>query len=97
MYYDVHPNSRLQEYVKEYSQLLESRGEAPVTITRMEAVEDVLKESDVRPTLECFHMCFYHLMPERGILPERWIPCCLKYPEATATYPARDLSRPIHM
>lgn len=47
VYFDVHPNSRLQEYVREYSQLLESRGEAPVTITRMDAVEDVLKAADV--------------------------------------------------
>lgn len=60
VYFDVHPNSRLQEYVKEYSQLLESRGEAPVTITRMDAVEDVLKASDVRLALERIQLCFCH-------------------------------------
>ena len=48
VYYDPYPNSRLEEFVKEYSQLLESRGEAPVTVQRLESVEAVLKASDVR-------------------------------------------------
>lgn len=48
MYYDVYPNSRLEEYAKEYSRLLESHGEEPISAKRLDTVEDVLKESDVR-------------------------------------------------
>ena len=46
-YYDPYPNKFLEDYVKDYSKLVESRGEAPITVTRCETVEDVLKTSDV--------------------------------------------------
>lgn len=47
VYYDVMPNSRLEEYSKEYSRLLESHGEDPLSVRRLKNVEDVLKEADV--------------------------------------------------
>jgi hydroxypyruvate reductase 1 len=47
VYYDPYPNKFLEDYVKDYSKLVESRGEAPITVTRCETVEDVLKTSDV--------------------------------------------------
>lgn len=48
VYYDVYPNSRLEEYAKEYSALLESHGEEGLSVTRLDSVDDVLKASDVR-------------------------------------------------
>ena len=48
MYFDVYPNSRLEEYAKEYSELLETHGEKPLSVSRLDSVEDVLKVSDVR-------------------------------------------------
>jgi hypothetical protein len=50
VYFDVYPNSRLEEYSKEYSRLLESHGEEPLSVRRLDTVEDVLKQSDVSVT-----------------------------------------------
>lgn len=47
VYYDPYPNKWLEDYVADYSKLVESRGEAPITVRRLESVEDVLKESNV--------------------------------------------------
>jgi hydroxypyruvate reductase 1 len=47
VYYDPYPNNFLEEYLKDYSKLVESRGEKPITIERLDTVEDVLKSSDV--------------------------------------------------
>lgn len=47
VYYDPYSNKFLEEYVKEYGKLLESKGEKAVTVRRLESVEDVLKVSDV--------------------------------------------------
>ena len=47
VYYDPYPNKWLEDYVADYSKLVESRGEAPITVKRLETVEEVLKESDV--------------------------------------------------
>ena len=55
VYFDVYPNSRLEEYSKEYSRLLESHGEEPLSVRRLDTVEDVLKQSDVS-ALEPCHM-----------------------------------------
>ena len=51
VYYDPYRNSKLEEYVKEYSALLESHGEAPVSARRSDDVDGVLAEADVRRTL----------------------------------------------
>ena len=47
VYYDPYPNKFLEEYVKDYGKLLESKGEKAVTLKRCDTVEDVLKEADV--------------------------------------------------
>ena len=54
VYFDVYPNSRLEEYSKEYSRLLESHGEEPLSVRRLETVEDVLKQSDVSAVDRCY-------------------------------------------
>ena len=51
VYYDPYPNKFLEEYIGKYGQLLESMKEAPITIRRVDTVEEVLKEADVRPSL----------------------------------------------
>ncbi|KAL4855140.1 Glutamate synthase [NADH] [Chlorella vulgaris] len=47
VYFDPYPNTFLEEYVRDYAKLLESRGERPVTVKRCETVEEVLREADV--------------------------------------------------
>lgn len=47
VYYDPYPNTRLEEYIKKYSELLRHSGEAPVAVRRCETVEEVLREADV--------------------------------------------------
>lgn len=37
-----------EEYVKNYGELLRHHGEAPVACKRVDSIEDVLKEADVR-------------------------------------------------
>lgn len=47
IYYDPYPNTFLEDYVKDYGKLLESKGERPVSVRRCETVEEVLALSDV--------------------------------------------------
>jgi len=47
IYYDIHPNKSLEDYVSAYSAFLETRGEPPVSCVRAQTVEEVLKEADV--------------------------------------------------
>jgi hydroxypyruvate reductase 1 len=47
VYYDLYPNEALEAYVAGYSELLVSHGEDPVTVTRLETVEDVMAQADV--------------------------------------------------
>lgn len=47
VYYDLYPNEALEAYVAGYSELLVSHGEDPVTVTRLETVEDVIAQADV--------------------------------------------------
>ena len=46
VYYDLHPNPRLEEFAAAYGAFLESRGEPPVTCRRMGTVEELLAEAD---------------------------------------------------
>ena len=46
IYYDVHRNEALEDYIAAYAQFLKSRGEAPVTCTRAETIEDLLQQAD---------------------------------------------------
>ena len=47
IYYDPFPNKFLEEYIADYGKLLKSKGETPVTVTRCDTVEEVLREADV--------------------------------------------------
>ncbi len=47
VYYDPYPNKFLEEYIRDYSKLVESRGEPPISIHKLETVEEVLQEADV--------------------------------------------------
>jgi hypothetical protein len=49
VYFDPYPNVKLEEYVTDYGQFLNERGERAVTVRRVETVEEVLRESDVCP------------------------------------------------
>eukprot|EP00873_Tetraselmis_striata_P009076 jgi/Tetstr1/429340/TSEL_019258.t1 len=46
VYYDPYP-SKLEDYVNAYGEFLKSQGERPVTVRRLETVEEVLREADV--------------------------------------------------
>ncbi len=48
VYYDPYPNNKLEEYIRSYGQLLAANGERPVTVTRLETMEEVLQQADVR-------------------------------------------------
>lgn len=47
LYYDLHPNRALEDDVAAYGAFLETRGESPVSFTRAQSVEEVLREADV--------------------------------------------------
>eukprot|EP01024_Parvocaulis_polyphysoides_P012188 TRINITY_DN14375_c0_g2_i1.p2 TRINITY_DN14375_c0_g2~~TRINITY_DN14375_c0_g2_i1.p2 ORF type:complete len:393 (+),score=74.35 TRINITY_DN14375_c0_g2_i1:119-1297(+) len=47
VYYDPYPNTKLEEYLKQYGDLLEASGERRITCKRLETVEEVLQQSDV--------------------------------------------------
>ena len=47
VYYDLYRNDELEHYIKAYGDLLAEHGEAAVTVTRLNTIEDVLREADV--------------------------------------------------
>ncbi len=47
IYYDLHPNPGLEEYLAAYSAFLVEQGEAPVSCRRVDRMEEVLKEGDL--------------------------------------------------
>ena len=47
VYFDPYPNKFLEEYIQDYSKLLESKGEPGITIRKLETVDEVLQEADV--------------------------------------------------
>jgi lactate dehydrogenase-like 2-hydroxyacid dehydrogenase len=47
VYYDPYPNKKLEQYVADYGKLLQQHGERPVTVRRLETVEEVLQQADV--------------------------------------------------
>lgn len=46
VYCDVRPNAGLEAYIRDYSGLLQSRGEGPVTCQRLDTIEAVLETAD---------------------------------------------------
>jgi hydroxypyruvate reductase 1 len=47
LYYDPYPNTKLEEYIRNYGELLRHHGEPPVAVRRCDTVEEVLRESDL--------------------------------------------------
>lgn len=46
VYFDLHPNRELENFIKEYGSFLKSRGEPTVTCRRAETIEEVLRTAD---------------------------------------------------
>ncbi|MDK1011231.1 MAG: NAD(P)-dependent oxidoreductase [Actinomycetota bacterium] len=47
VYFDLYPNETLERYIEEYSAFLVDRGEAPVTCSRTDTIEELLALSDI--------------------------------------------------
>ena len=47
IYYDLYQNKALEDYIAAYGEFLRAQGEKPVSCTRAESVEVVLRESDL--------------------------------------------------
>ena len=46
IYFDLHPNRELEDFIQEYGSFLKSLGEPPVTCSRAETIEEVLRTAD---------------------------------------------------
>jgi len=46
IYYDIHQNKKLEDFIADYGKFLSSRGEPPVSCRRASNIEEVLRESD---------------------------------------------------
>ncbi|MGA8242266.1 MAG: NAD(P)-dependent oxidoreductase [Desulfobacterales bacterium] len=46
IYFDLHPNRELEDFVQEYGSFLKSLGEPPVTCSRAGTIEEVLRTAD---------------------------------------------------
>lgn len=76
IYYDLYQNKRLEDYIADYGAFLESHDEAPVSCTRADSVEEVIRTADVvslHPVLDetTFHLINTErlsLMKENAIL-----------------------------
>lgn len=62
IYYDLHPNESLEEYIAAYAQFLSSRGERTVSCRRAKTLEQVLIEADVVSLHPVFDKSTYHLI-----------------------------------
>lgn len=51
VYYDPYPNKHLEQYVTDYGAFLKERGERPVSVKRVDTVNEVLQQADVRLSL----------------------------------------------
>ncbi len=67
IYYDVAENSALEEYVRAYSNFLESRGEEEVFCARAQTVEEVLKKADVVSLHPVLDEATHHLINEKRL------------------------------
>lgn len=47
IYHDPYQNKFLEEYIADYSKLLESKGEQGITCTKVDTVEELLQTADV--------------------------------------------------
>lgn len=62
LYYDIHQNQTMEDYITAYSDFLQKSGLSPVTCTRVEQVEDLLKASDVISIHTVLDDSTYHLI-----------------------------------
>lgn len=62
IYYDIYQNKHLEDYIAAYGEFLKSRGEAPLTCTRMNSVEELLPKADVISLHPVLDETTYHLM-----------------------------------
>jgi hydroxypyruvate reductase 1 len=47
IYYDLYQNKALEDYIAAYGEFLKSQGEEPVSCTRAESAEEVLRDADL--------------------------------------------------
>ncbi|MEZ4728290.1 MAG: NAD(P)-dependent oxidoreductase [Caldilineaceae bacterium] len=75
VYYDLYQNKALEAYIADYSKVLQAHGEAPVSCTRLDTVEDVLQVADVVSLHPVLDATTHHLMnAERlGLMKENGI------------------------
>ncbi len=66
VYFDPYPNKFLEQYISDYGDLLESKGEPRITCRKIETVEELLQTADVRFPPHCQpsstgwkNLCFY--------------------------------------
>ncbi|MBI5115168.1 hypothetical protein HZA56_01720, partial [Candidatus Poribacteria bacterium] len=62
MYYDLHRNKALEDYIAAYGRFLESQGEKAVWCVRADSVEDVLRQADVVSLHPVLDDTTYHLI-----------------------------------
>lgn len=62
IYYDLYQNEVLEEYIEDYAGLLVAHGEPPVTCTRADSAETVLRTADVVSLHPVLDESTYHLM-----------------------------------
>ncbi len=62
VYYDLYQNKMLESYMADYSAFLQAHGEAPITCTRLDTVEDVLKVADIVSLHPVLDATTHHLM-----------------------------------
>ncbi len=62
IYYDIYQNKRLEDYIAAYAEFLKSHGEPPVTCTRADSVEEVLRTADVVSLHPVLDKTTYHLI-----------------------------------
>ena len=73
IYYDPYPNQPLEEYLAEYNALQANYGAPSVSVKRVETVEEVLREADVRTCL-CPCMRQLHSLPPSAYVAGSLVP-----------------------
>ena len=48
VYFDPYPNEKLEKYVADYGRFLQERGERGVSVKRVETMDEVFEQADVR-------------------------------------------------
>lgn len=62
IYYDLHPNKALEEYIDAYGRFLMSQGERAVSCKRAQNVDEVLREADVVSLHPVLNETTHHLI-----------------------------------